>query len=169
MASEALWGTALVWRSEGCSCELFEPKYALRPPVSMRVTSRRSSGLLTIAKNRGGAAEPVAGGQPVSIVQNISGDLLDGGAELHHLIGDVDDRAGSLDDDEQRAGGALGGATRAKPPTPRAFGGHGQQWQPLQIKFAATSTFAAARSAAAHSAPRLHTILKGNMVRSSNL
>jgi hypothetical protein len=123
MASEALWGTALVWRSEGCSCELFEPKYALRPPVSMRVTSRRSSGLLTIAKNRGGAAEPVAGGQPVSIVQNISGDLLDGGAELHHLIGDADDRAGSLDDDEQRAGGALGGATRAKPPTPRAFGG----------------------------------------------
>ena len=26
----------------------------------------------------GGAAEPVAGGQPVSIVQNIADDLLDG-------------------------------------------------------------------------------------------
>eukprot|EP00966_Prymnesium_polylepis_P218172 5049551-Prymnesium_polylepis.1 len=31
----------------------------------------------------GGAAEPVAGGQPVSIVQNISYDLLDGEAEPH--------------------------------------------------------------------------------------
>eukprot|EP00966_Prymnesium_polylepis_P116225 2686561-Prymnesium_polylepis.1 len=38
---------------------------------------------------------PVAGGQPVSIVQNVSGDLLDGGAELHHLSGDAGDRAGS--------------------------------------------------------------------------
>jgi hypothetical protein len=42
----------------------------------------------------------------VSIVQNVSGNLLDGGAEPHHLTGDAGDRAGSLDDDEQRADGA---------------------------------------------------------------
>eukprot|EP00966_Prymnesium_polylepis_P005089 117264-Prymnesium_polylepis.1 len=47
---------------------------------------------------------PVAGGKPVSIMQKVSDDLLDGGAELHHLIGDAGDRAGSLDDDEQHAG-----------------------------------------------------------------
>eukprot|EP00966_Prymnesium_polylepis_P137646 3180931-Prymnesium_polylepis.1 len=53
------------------------------------------------------ASEPMmAGGQPVNIVKNISDDLLDGGAELHHLTGDASDRTGSLDDDEQRAGGA---------------------------------------------------------------
>ena len=52
------------------------------------------------------AAEPVAGGQPVSIVTNVSDDLLDGGAELHHLTDDAGDRAGSLDDDEQCAAGA---------------------------------------------------------------
>eukprot|EP00966_Prymnesium_polylepis_P158400 3661559-Prymnesium_polylepis.1 len=51
-------------------------------------------------------AEPVAGGQPVNIVQNISGDLLDGGADSHHVADDAGDRAGSLNDDEQRAGGA---------------------------------------------------------------
>eukprot|EP00966_Prymnesium_polylepis_P281439 6503044-Prymnesium_polylepis.1 len=39
-------------------------------------------------------------------MQNISDDLLDGGAELHHLTGDAGDRVGSLDDDEQCAGGA---------------------------------------------------------------
>ena len=42
--------------------------------------------------------EPVADGRPVSIMQKVSDDL-DGGAELHHLIGDAGDRAGSLDDD----------------------------------------------------------------------
>jgi hypothetical protein len=52
------------------------------------------------------AAEPVAGGQPASIVKNVSGDLLDGGAEPHHVTGDAGDRAGSLDDDDQRAAGA---------------------------------------------------------------
>ena len=52
------------------------------------------------------ASEPVAGGQPVNIVQNISGNLLDGGAKPHDLTGDAGDRAGSLDDDEQCAGGA---------------------------------------------------------------
>ena len=50
--------------------------------------------------------EPVADGRPVSIMQKVSDDLLDGGAELHHLIGDAGDRAGSLDDDKQHAGGA---------------------------------------------------------------
>ena len=48
----------------------------------------------------------MAGGQPVSIVKNVSDDLLDGGAEPHHLTDDAGDRAGSLDDDEQRSGGA---------------------------------------------------------------
>ena len=42
----------------------------------------------------------------MSIVKKVSDDLLDGGAELHHLIGDAGYRAGSLDDDEQHAGGA---------------------------------------------------------------
>jgi len=61
------------------------------------------------------AAEPVAGGEPVNIVQNISGNLLDGGAEPHDLTGDASDRASSLDDDEQCAGGAanLGWPRRA--------------------------------------------------------
>eukprot|EP00966_Prymnesium_polylepis_P143600 3314928-Prymnesium_polylepis.1 len=49
---------------------------------------------------------PVASAEPVSIVQNVSGDLLDGGSEPHYLSGDAGDRAGSLDDDDQRAGGA---------------------------------------------------------------
>eukprot|EP00966_Prymnesium_polylepis_P225262 5210489-Prymnesium_polylepis.1 len=44
------------------------------------------------------AAEPVADGQPVNTMQNISDDLLDGGAELHHLTGDAGDLAGSLDE-----------------------------------------------------------------------
>jgi hypothetical protein len=52
------------------------------------------------------AAELVAGGKPVSMMQNISDDLLDGGAELHYATGDAGDRAGTLDDDEQCAGGA---------------------------------------------------------------
>ena len=52
------------------------------------------------------AAGPLAGGKPVDIMQNVADDLLDGGAELHHLTGDAGDRASSLDDDEQRAGGA---------------------------------------------------------------
>ena len=64
-----------------------------------------------------GAAEPVAGGQPVSIVKNVSDDLLDGGAEPHHLTDDAGDRAGSLDDDEQRSGGAARSAlARLAPP-----------------------------------------------------
>ena len=52
------------------------------------------------------AAEPVAGGQPVSIEQNVADDLLDGGAELNHLTGDAGDRSGCLDVDEQCAAGA---------------------------------------------------------------
>eukprot|EP00966_Prymnesium_polylepis_P230796 5341262-Prymnesium_polylepis.3 len=55
-----------------------------------------------------GAAEPVAGGQPVNIVQNISGDLHDATAERSRTTSPMTagDRAGSLNDDEQRAGGA---------------------------------------------------------------
>eukprot|EP00966_Prymnesium_polylepis_P302199 6982260-Prymnesium_polylepis.1 len=52
------------------------------------------------------AAEPAADGQPVIIMQNVSDDLLDGGAESYHVTGDAGDRASSLDDDEQCAGGA---------------------------------------------------------------
>ena len=48
----------------------------------------------------GGAAKPVASAQPISVVQNASGDHLDGAAEPHHLADDSGDRAGSLDDDE---------------------------------------------------------------------
>eukprot|EP00966_Prymnesium_polylepis_P213128 4936405-Prymnesium_polylepis.1 len=44
-----------------------------------------------------GAAEAVAGGKPVNIVQNLSGDLIpliDGGAEPHYDTDDVGDRTG---------------------------------------------------------------------------
>eukprot|EP00966_Prymnesium_polylepis_P081040 1877585-Prymnesium_polylepis.1 len=46
----------------------------------------------------------LAGGKPVNIVQNLSGDLIDGGAEPHYDTDDVADRAGCLDVDEQCAG-----------------------------------------------------------------
>eukprot|EP00966_Prymnesium_polylepis_P285735 6600481-Prymnesium_polylepis.1 len=46
-------------------------------------------------------------------MKNVSGDLLDGGAELHHLTDDAGDRAGSLDDDEQCAAGAARSALHA--------------------------------------------------------
>ena len=42
----------------------------------------------------------------MSVVQNLSGDVLDGVAEPHYLTDDAGDRAGSLDDDEQCAAGA---------------------------------------------------------------
>eukprot|EP00966_Prymnesium_polylepis_P225712 5221053-Prymnesium_polylepis.2 len=54
----------------------------------------------------GAALKPVASAQPVSVVQNVSDDLLDGAAVPHHLADDAGDWAGSLDDDEQRAAGA---------------------------------------------------------------
>jgi hypothetical protein len=50
--------------------------------------------------------DPVAGVKPVNIVQNLSGDLIDGGAELHYDTDDVGNRAGCLDVDEQCAAGA---------------------------------------------------------------
>ena len=50
--------------------------------------------------------EPVADGRPVSIMQKVSDDLLDGGAVPHDLTDDAGDRACSLDDDKQCAGGA---------------------------------------------------------------
>eukprot|EP00966_Prymnesium_polylepis_P224674 5196517-Prymnesium_polylepis.1 len=37
----------------------------------------------------------------VNIVQNLSGDLIDGGAEPYYDTDDVGDRAGCLDVDEQ--------------------------------------------------------------------
>eukprot|EP00966_Prymnesium_polylepis_P137882 3186293-Prymnesium_polylepis.1 len=49
MASEALWGAAAgtCKHSEGCSRELCEAKIAWRPTVSLLISTRRSSGLLT--------------------------------------------------------------------------------------------------------------------------
>eukprot|EP00966_Prymnesium_polylepis_P152869 3531190-Prymnesium_polylepis.1 len=75
-----------------------------RSPSYFRLAAR--PGCSPTAFTAGGAAEPVAGAKSVSIVQNISGDLLDGGAEAHHFTDDAGDRASSLDDDEQRAGRA---------------------------------------------------------------
>eukprot|EP00966_Prymnesium_polylepis_P286832 6625259-Prymnesium_polylepis.1 len=54
------------------------------------------------------AAGPVAGGRRPAgehqfIMQNVADDLLDGGAEMHHVTGDAGDRAGYLDVDEQCA------------------------------------------------------------------
>ena len=49
---------------------------------------------------------PVDSAEPVSMMQNIANDLLDGAAEPHYATGDAGDRAGSLDDDERCAGGA---------------------------------------------------------------
>eukprot|EP00966_Prymnesium_polylepis_P032893 765321-Prymnesium_polylepis.1 len=82
-----------------------EAKIAWRPSVSRAIFNSplvRAAHPLRLPQP-GGAAEPVAGGTPVSIVQNISGDLLDGGAEPYHDADDAGDRVGSLDDDEQRA------------------------------------------------------------------
>ena len=48
----------------------------------------------------------MAGTRPVSVVQILPVDLLDGAAELQHLMDDVGDWAGSLANDEQCAAGA---------------------------------------------------------------
>eukprot|EP00966_Prymnesium_polylepis_P150751 3482190-Prymnesium_polylepis.1 len=59
-------------------------------------------------------------------MQNVSGDLLDSGAELHYTTGDAGvDRAGSLDDDEQCAGGAASCEERARAPCTALWGGVG--------------------------------------------
>ena len=73
---------------------------------------------------------PVASAEPVSVVQNTSGDLLDGGAELHHLSGDAGDRAGSLDDDVQCAAGAARSALALLAP-PCGGGWVGWVWDGL--------------------------------------
>eukprot|EP00966_Prymnesium_polylepis_P237959 5503510-Prymnesium_polylepis.1 len=110
MASEGLTlRGAVEGRScEGCSVRAARGRAAKRPsPCASQVTGLRGRlGCSTSAPFADGAAEPVAGGKPVSIVQNISGDLLDGGAEPHHVADAAGDRPGSLDDDEQRAGEA---------------------------------------------------------------
>ena len=41
---------------------------------------------------RAALREPVAGGKPVSIMQNVADDLLDGAAEPHDLNCDADDQ-----------------------------------------------------------------------------
>ena len=68
------------------------------------------------------AAGPLAGAKPVNIMQNVADDLLDGGVEPHHLTGDAGDRAGSLDDDEQRAAGAARSALALLAPPCRVCG-----------------------------------------------
>ena len=83
-----------------------------------------------IAKHVAGAAMPVASAEPVSMMQNLSGDLLDGGAELNHLNGDAGDRAGSLDDDVQCAAGAARSALALLAP-PCGGGWVGWVWDGL--------------------------------------
>ena len=73
---------------------------------------------------------PVDSAEPVSMMQNLSGDLLDGGAELHHLNGDAGDRAGSLDDDVQCAAGAARSALALLAP-PCGGGWVGWVWDGL--------------------------------------
>ena len=73
---------------------------------------------------------PVASAEPVSIVQNVTGDLLDGAAEPHHLTGDAGDRAGSLDDDDHRAAGAARSALALLAP-PCGGGWVGWVWDGL--------------------------------------
>eukprot|EP00966_Prymnesium_polylepis_P297981 6885398-Prymnesium_polylepis.1 len=79
MASEALWGAAAGKHSEGCSRELCEAKIAWRPiglhAIFNSPLVRAAHSLRVIAAS---AAEPVDGGQAVSMMQNISDDLLDG-------------------------------------------------------------------------------------------
>eukprot|EP00966_Prymnesium_polylepis_P311199 7189690-Prymnesium_polylepis.1 len=89
MASEGLRGTAADKRSEGCSCELASREtHGDRPSPCVSMASARLSCSPT-AFIGGGAAEPGASTKPVSVVQNLSGDLLDGGAEPHYDTDDV--------------------------------------------------------------------------------
>eukprot|EP00966_Prymnesium_polylepis_P231738 5361251-Prymnesium_polylepis.2 len=68
----------------------------LQPRAVRGEHSLETVGCSTSEFTEGGAAKPVAGVKPVSIVQNVSGSLLDGiRAEPHHLTGDAGDRAGS--------------------------------------------------------------------------
>eukprot|EP00966_Prymnesium_polylepis_P317520 7335913-Prymnesium_polylepis.1 len=86
MASEALGTIVYQDIGEGCSCERCELSGACgdRPSPCPRLFSASpTSSPCAMAVRM--AAEPVAGGQPASIVKNVSGDLLDGGAEPHHV------------------------------------------------------------------------------------
>eukprot|EP00966_Prymnesium_polylepis_P159612 3688671-Prymnesium_polylepis.1 len=87
MASEALGAIVYQDIGEGCSCERCELSAVvetahLHEPVASPDHQLCSSPTAMAVRM---AAEPVTDGQPVNIVQNISDDLLDGGAELHHL------------------------------------------------------------------------------------
>eukprot|EP00966_Prymnesium_polylepis_P083029 1923315-Prymnesium_polylepis.2 len=85
-------------------------KAAARPPSSDRRGDQWSPCRYRLAARLGperllqaALREPVAGGKPMSVVKNLSRGLVDGGAEPHDVTDDAGDRAGSLDDDEQRA------------------------------------------------------------------
>eukprot|EP00966_Prymnesium_polylepis_P192235 4455358-Prymnesium_polylepis.1 len=110
MSNEGLRAICPYALCEGCSCEAAELAAAWRPPTSHAAPAADRSAVVRACSPsvciRSGAAKPVTGPKPVSIVANFSGDLLDGGAELNHLTGDAGDRTGSPDDDEQRAAGA---------------------------------------------------------------
>ena len=71
-----------------------------------RQTSEHGTDDLTKLLARRRQVHHVSGAQPVSVVQNLPFDLLDGAAELQHLTDGVGDWAGSLADDEQCAAGA---------------------------------------------------------------
>eukprot|EP00966_Prymnesium_polylepis_P010130 233958-Prymnesium_polylepis.1 len=80
--------------SKGCSCETVElsgsPHARPWSPRACRFSGPPTSSPCSLTVRM--AAEPVAGGQPVSIMQNVSGNLLDGEVEPHDLTGDAGDR-----------------------------------------------------------------------------
>ena len=88
-------------------------KAAARPPSSDRRGDQWSHALIDsplawasrpVRLLQAALREPVASAKPVIVVKmNLSRGLVDGGAEPHHVADDAGDRAGSLDDDEQRA------------------------------------------------------------------
>eukprot|EP00966_Prymnesium_polylepis_P248968 5756260-Prymnesium_polylepis.1 len=95
MAFRGLWGAGAGKVCEGCSGAGSKARVAWRWSISIGHSQVAAPpGCSTSNYIAASAAEPVAGGKPVSIMQNIADDLLDGGAELHYTTGDAGDRAG---------------------------------------------------------------------------
>eukprot|EP00966_Prymnesium_polylepis_P298588 6900050-Prymnesium_polylepis.1 len=94
MASEGLQAPFLYALCEGCSCESDRRAVGSLETAHLHAAGPISGrpGCSTSACIRVGAAIPVASAEPVSIEQNLSCDLLDGGAEPHHLTGDAGNR-----------------------------------------------------------------------------
>eukprot|EP00966_Prymnesium_polylepis_P228858 5295951-Prymnesium_polylepis.1 len=79
MASRGLWGAGAGKVSEGCRGAGSKARVAWRWSISkMPLTGRSRPGRSTSDFTAASAAELVVGGQPVSMMQNISNDLLDG-------------------------------------------------------------------------------------------